>query len=411
MPQVKPFRATRYDQKKSGIPKDVLAPPYDVISTEQQKDYYSRSPYNIIRIILGEVTAKDTTRNNQYLRAGKFLQGWLDKGVLKKDKLPSIYIYEQTYQGIKRVGVVALLRMEILGRSIFPHEDTLLDHRIDRLNLLRVCRANFSPIFFLYSPGSRDINEILQKSVKGDPLTSIELNGIGNRIWRISDKSSIKIFQREMKNRQVFIADGHHRYEVALRYGREAERAGYVMGMFVSMEEKGLKVLPTHRLVKTRDGINKRKLLEEAGKYFKISKFRSLKGLFAKLHPRFYGFGMYLGKGTFYLLSVKDIKLVEREFESDIPPSWRRLNMVILHHFFFHHILRLGEIPGENVKYISDENETKRLVDCKAYNAAFFLNSVKPQVVRDIALSGEKMPSKATYFYPKPLSGLLINKF
>lgn len=411
MPQVKPFKAVIYNQKKSGKLEDLLAPPYDVISAKQQKGYYARSPYNIIRVILGKTTARDTPRNNQYVRAGKFLQQWLDQKVLKKDKLSSIYVYEQTHQGVRRLGIVALLHLEPLGRSIFPHEDTLLDHRIDRMNLLRACRANFSPIFFLYSPASRDINGVLKKLLKKEPLVSIELDGIGDRFWRISDKTSIRIFQREMKNRQVFIADGHHRYEVAMKYAREAERAGYVMGMFVSMEEKGLKVLPTHRLVKITDGLNRAELLEEARKYFRITKFRSLKELFAKFHPRFYGFGMYSGKGTFYLFSVKDMKLVERKFESDVPPSWRRLNMVILHHFFFHHILKLGEIPGENVKFISDENEAKKLVDSKTYNAAFFLNSVRPRVVRDIALSGEKMPNKATYFYPKPLSGLLINKF
>jgi uncharacterized protein (DUF1015 family) len=411
MPQVKPFRAVVYNRKKCGILENVLAPPYDVISPQQQEDYYSCSPYNIIRIILGKTTARDTARNNQYTRAGKFLKDWLDQRVLKKDKSPSIYLYEQTYQGVKRLGIVALLRMEVFGRSIFPHEDTLLDHRIDRLNLLQACRANFSPLFFLYSPPSRDINEVLRKSVKEEPLTSLEFDGIGNRIWRISDKTSIGIFQREMKNRQVFIADGHHRYEVAMKYARETKGAGYLMGMFVSMEERGLRVLPTHRLVRTGNRLNRAGFLEEARKYFKINKFKSLKELFSKFHPRFYGFGMYFGNDTFYLLSVKDMKLVERKFESDVPPSWRRLNMVILHHFFFHRILKLGEIPGENVKYITDENEAKKLVDSKTYNAAFFLNSVKPQVVRDIALSGEKMPHKATYFYPKPLSGLLINKF
>jgi uncharacterized protein (DUF1015 family) len=411
MPQVKPFRAVVYNQKKSGNLENVLAPPYDVISPQKQEDFYSRSPYNIIRIILGKTMAKDTAHNNQYVRAGKFLEGWLSQGVLKKERSPAIYIYEQTHQGVKRLSIVALLRMEALGRSIFPHEETLLEHRVDRLNLLRVCRANFSPIFFLYSPSSRDINEVLRKSVKEEPTASIEFDGIGNRIWRISDKTSIGIFQREMKNRQVFIADGHHRYEVALKYAREAKGAGYVMGMFVSMEEKGLRVLPTHRLVKVGNGLNRPEFLEEAKRYFKITKFKSLKELFSKFPPRFYGFGIYFGNNTFYLLSVKDIKLVERRFQSDVPPSWRRLNMVILHHFFFHHILKLGEIPGENIKYITDENEAKKLVDSKIYNAAFFLNSIRPQVVRDIALSGEKMPHKATYFYPKPLSGLIINKF
>ena len=411
MPVIKPFKALMYDRLKIADLEDVVAPPYDVISTRQQEEYYNSSDYNIIRVVLGKTTAKDNEHNNQYTRAKKFLDEWMHKEILKRDKEPSIYIYEQTCKNTRRLSFVSLIKLETLGRSIFPHEETLYGPKVDRLNLLRACRANFSPLFFLYSPASRDINEILKKTLRHEPFVTVELNGIGNRLWKISDHKSIMVFEREMKNRQVFIADGHHRYNVALKYSKEAKDAGYLMGMFVSMEDKGVVVLPTHRLVKTDINLNTPGFMDEAKKYFEIHKFGSLEEMFSRFNPRFFGFGMYFGKNTFYMLRVKNMKYVEKKFESDVPPSWRRLNMVILHHFFFHHIMKLGEIPGKNIKYISNEAEARKLVDNGSYNASFFLNAIKPQVVRDIALSGEKMPHKATYFFPKPLSGLLINKF
>jgi len=411
MPEIKPFRALMYNTDKVGDLIKVLAPPYDVISPQEQDEYYSLSPYNIVHLDLGKTDPLDTDRNNQYTRARKFLTEWLKEKVFIEDRTPSIYIYEQEYENIKRAGFVALLRLEEPGHGVFPHEETYLQHRLDRLNILRYCRANFSPIFFLYSPSSRDINEVIRNTKRERTTASFKFQGVINRLWRVCDSSSIQVFIREMKNRQVFIADGHHRYEVSLKFSKEEKNAGYIMGMFVSMEEKGLRILPTHRLIKTDFRFDTPEFFTILERYFYVRKFSSLQDMFSHFHTRLLGFGMYFGKDTYYLLSVRNIKKIEHGFEANLPPCWRRLNMVILHHFFFHQILKVGEVPEKNIKYVTDELEAKKLVDLGVYNAAFFLNSIKPEVVRDIALSGERMPHKATYFYPKPLSGLLIYKF
>ncbi|OIO01494.1 hypothetical protein COY52_08455 [Candidatus Desantisbacteria bacterium CG_4_10_14_0_8_um_filter_48_22] len=412
MPTIKPFKALMYNPAKFRDLSKVLAPPYDVISPKDQEDLYRRSPRNITRIILGKTKPGDSSRDNKYTRALRSFRNWIKEGVLVSDRRsPAIYVCTQECGGEKRTGFVAALRVEEYGRGIFPHEDTFLSHRVDRLSLLRLCRANFNPIFFLYSPGSSALEKIFKKTVARQPLESLEFQGVKSRVWRVADPGSVSVFVREMKKKKVFIADGHHRYDVALKYSREAKGAGYTMGLFVSMEDKGLKILPTHRAIKTAVRLSSPEFLKLVNRYFRVTRFGSPGRMIACLKPGFYGFGMYAGGNIFELLEARDIRQVERLFHGDVPPCWRRLNMVILHHFFLHNILKLGEVPGENIKYVTDEAEAKKLVDTGGYSAVFFLNSIKPETVREIALSGEKMPHKATYFYPKPLSGLIIYKF
>jgi len=418
MINIKPFRGVMYNRDKIKDLTRVLAPPYDVISQQEQKEYYRRSRWNIVRIILGKDYPRDNARSNKYIRARNFLSSWLKKRILIRDTKPSIYIYEQHSY---RIGFLALLRVEPFGKSIFPHEQTFPKHKNDRAMLLRTCKANFNPIFSLYSPESRIVDRIIKEKLKEKPLVSFRFKGVPNQFWRIDNKDEIEKIVQEMQKSKVFIADGHHRYETALEYAREMQtkspcNAGeepynFVMMMFVKLNDPGLEILPTHRLLKISPGVlGSRSLRVKIKKYFNVKIFGSLQEMFKTLYRMKYSFGMYQGNGKYYILSVKNMKEVERRFESDIPRCWRELNMVILHHFFFKHILQIEPTPQETIKYTTDPRETVRLVDRNEYQIAFFLNSIKPEKVREIALSGEKMPHKATYFYPKPLSGLVINK-
>ena len=432
MIKIKPFCGVMYnpDLYRYGIPhmqyrdkdkvKDlskVLAPPYDVISPQEQKEYYRQSAYNIIRIILGKDYPGDNARQNKYIRAKNFFNSWLKKRILTRDAKPCIYIYKQS----KRVGILALLRLEEFGKSVFPHEETFPMHKQDRARLLRTCKANFNPIFSLYSPGSKIIDGFIKDKLKEKPLVSIHLRGVPNRFWRIENSEEIKKIVQEMQNSKVFIADGHHRYETALEYAREMRRKNlshtgeepynFVMVMFVRIDDPGLEILPTHRLLKTSCKVAK--LLScrvKIDKYFNVKTFGSLQKMFKTLYRMKYSFGMYQGSGKYYVFSVKNMKEVGRRFESDIPRCWRQLGMVILHHFFFKNILQIAPTPQDTIKYTTNPCEAVRLVNRNEFQIAFFLNSIKAEAVREIALTGEKMPHKATYFYPKPLSGLVINK-
>lgn len=417
MIKIEPFRGVMYNRDKIRDLTRVLTPPYDVISRQEQEEYYLRSPHNIIRIILGKDYPGDNAGNNKYIRARNFFNSWLKKKILIGDARPCVYVYKQS----KRIGILALLRLEEFGKSVFPHEETFPRHKQDRALLLRTCRANFNPIFSLYSPESRSIDRIIKEKLKEKPLVSFNFKGVPNQFWRIDNKDEIEKIVQEMQKSKVFIADGHHRYETALEYAREMQKRNprhtgeepynFVMMMFVKLDDPGLEILPTHRLLKISPRVSESKSLKvRTKKYFKIKTFNSLKGMFKTLYRIKYSFGVYQGNGKYCIFSVKNMKEVEQKFESDIPLCWRQLNMVILHHFFFKHILQIEPTPQDTIKYVTNPEEAIKLVDKDEYQIAFFLNSIKPEVVREIALSGEKMPHKATYFYPKPLSGLVINK-
>lgn len=441
MIKIKPFKGVIYNRDRVKDLTKVLTPPYDVISPQEQDRYYRSSPHNIIRIVLGKDCPGDSARNNKYIRARNFFNSWLKKKILVRDTKPSIYIYEQSFsiqhsaistRRFSRVGFLALLRLEPFGKSIFPHEETFPKHKKDRAKLLRACRANFNPIFSLYSPESKTIETVIKAKLKEKPLASIHFKGALNRLWRIESEKEIKKIVQEMKKSKVFIADGHHRYETALEYAREMqsrnpahgddESYNFVMMMFVKLNDPGLEILPTHRLLKTsvkcqvkevsRHGESPRatSVRDKIDEYFNVKTFGLLREMFKVLYRMKYSFGMYRGNGKYCVLSVKNMKEVERRFETDIPGCWRQLDMVILHHFFFKHILQIEPTPQDTIKYTTNPKEAVKLVDKDEYQIAFFLNSIKPRVVREIALSGEKMPHKATYFYPKPLSGLVINK-
>ncbi|HZX48770.1 MAG TPA: DUF1015 domain-containing protein [Nitrospirota bacterium] len=438
MADIIPFKGIRYNLEKIKDPNLVMTPPYDIISPAQQEMYYNRDEYNMIKIDLVKEFPTDTEQDNRYTRASNTFSQWLSSRVMVGEERPSIYFYEVSYTkyGPEKTmkGFIALCRLEEFGKGkVVPHEYTLSKPKSDRLNLLRSCQANFSLIFSLYSSPDGNINKTIEEGLKSSaPDTDVvDDNGDRHRLWVVSDPAIIETIQKEMKDKTVYIADGHHRYEASFNYRNEArQKSGegaydYIMMFFANMDEPGLTVLPTHRLIfgVTEDKMNS--LYDNLGKYFRIKDFefsngnesgarKQLLDALKKAGPQDHFLGMYIkGENKYSLLELigEDILL---NIQSDKPLSWRRLDVSILQSLILEDILGFSEESisrQENLCYVKDVDDSIRKVRDEEYQAAFLLNATKIEEIKDVTETGERMPQKSTYFYPKCLTGLVINKF
>ncbi len=425
MADIRPFKGVVYNKEKVGNLSKVIAPPYDIIPEEMQNELYRASPYNIVRLELGKIKSSDSFRNNRYTRACNYFDSWLKNKQMVRDGKDAIYVYSQKYREgakvIDRIGFIALMSLDEGKKKVLPHENTLLAPKLDRLDLIRKVKANLSPIFVLYEDRAHTILKILKNTCSGvRPFIDISFEGIRNRAWRLDDGARIKKIRRIMRNANTFIADGHHRFEVTRIYSKELkasraskalkESAGYVMVYFVESKEDMLTVLPAHRLPRDIRGLKHEEILERLGKFFLVEKAGSLNAMMTKMENlrNAHAFGMYLGRGRFYLLRLKKMSAVDEVIKNK-PKAWKELDVTILHLFIFQHVLDIRD-DDDNVEFVKSPRRAARFVDDGKFRVAFFLNPTKVAEVKRIALLGEKMPRKATYFYPKPASGIVINK-
>jgi uncharacterized protein (DUF1015 family) len=414
MPIVKPFKALRYNKSKIRNMSEVVAPPYDVIPNKLQDQLYRKSPYNVVRLILNKITAKDTAANNRYARSKKILDSWLEQSVLKHDDKDAFYIYAQIYKEgkkeIAQIGFIGLMDIEMGAKEkVLPHENTLAAPKKDRLNLTRAVRANLEPIFILHDDSA--ITKALKAfSAKNKAIIDVKREGVRHMVWKMDDPATISMVERRMKGKNVFIADGHHRYEVSKMYSKEAGGSKSLMVYFVEADEKMLTVLPTHRLIKDLGKIGKDDIINRLKTHFDIEEVSNLDKMMSRLAglAASHAFGMYLGKKRFYILKLKDVGVSDRIIK-DKPKDWKRLDVSILHLFVFQYLLKLKDVD-DNIEFSKDPLVTAEGVDSGKFEAAFFLNPTKVSQVKRIAKLGERMPRKSTYFYPKQLSGLVINK-
>ena len=426
MPKIRPFRALRYNTKAVKDISKVVAPPYDIIPPKLQEELYRRHPNNIVRLILGKIKKTDNARDNRYNRAAKLLDEWVEKGILVPDKKPAIYIYTQRYKygdkTIDRFGFISRLGLDLGKKTkILPHENTLLAPKLDRLNLTRATKCNLSPIFVLYEDKGRKIASVLRSFIsRNKPAINVDFQDVNNKVWVLDDPKSIKKVEKALSKSDVFIADGHHRYEVARMYAREvagknipaSEKASskYTIAYFVESEERALTVLPAHRVVKDTGGLSKAEVIHRLEKFFTIEKMTTLSRAMSRLEvlSGSHAFGMYMGDGDLYILRLKDVKYSDKAIK-DKPKDWKRLDVSILHLFIFQNVLGVSD-SDDNIDFFKSPEEAYRLVKDGKYKIAFFMNPTKAWQVRRIAHIGERMPRKATYFYPKPVTGLVINK-
>lgn len=419
---IEPFLSIHYNPESIEDISKVVCPPYDVIDSLGQEAYYQKHPYNMIRLILGKDFSSDTPKENQYTRAADYIEEWQRRNILIRDQESSIYFYEQTFvtenQKKRRVGFIALMKLDEEGakRSVHPHEHTHTAPKEDRLKLIKSVEANLSPIFTIFSDPKEEIKAIFEETIKKEPpLFEVKDDQASteDRIWRLSQKSLIDSIKAFLSQRDVFIADGHHRYEVAKSFRDEKRSLGaqhfkdsynYIMTYFTALEDEGLCILPTHRLVR-----NVHFGVQDITSCFSVKQISSREILISEMKEKSGEvgvFGLYL-KNQFYLLRLNEKRECNR-FIQEGPKEYKNLDVVILHKVLFDNILK---IALSQISYEVNLDHAVKLVDDKIYDALFLLNPTKIEQIRSIALSGEVMPQKSTYFYPKLLSGFLIHRF
>ncbi|GAN33321.1 MAG: DUF1015 domain-containing protein [Candidatus Brocadia sp. AMX2] len=430
---IKPFRGLRYNQDIITDISSVVTPPYDVISPQDQERYYQIHPNNIIRLDLGKGFLGDTEENNKYTRAAEFLKSWREKGILKQEDAPAIYIYDQEFlsgnRWLARRGFISLVKLEPFDKGyIYPHEQTLPGPKADRLKLTQSCRANLSSIFALFPDENNAIDSYLSTTTVTRPEVDFtDDTGVKNKLWVIKEKQTIDKLVTLMKEKPLFIADGHHRYETALVYKEQMHKensqsgndlpSDYVMMVCVSMNNNGLKILPAHRLVcNIRDYHLDRilKSLQESFTVELLGKGCAVEDFMSQLNNETKGhtFVMYVGQeNAYYKLRLSNEKVLDMAFTNN-HPEWKHLDAGILHGMIIDKILGINSNDvtlKDYVKYVKDEAEAVSLVRSGQYQLAFFLNPTRIEQVREIAMARKVMPPKSTYFYPKLITGIVIN--
>jgi len=409
-----------------------------VISKEDKEILYSLSPYNLVRIINGEELPGDDSKNNKYTRAAQFFQNWKEDQVLIPHKNHHIYVYEQEYflpNGEKRIrkGFIALMKLEPFNHgNIRPHEKTMKGPSEDRYRLLDACKANFGQIFALFSDPHGVISQIMENAAKTTPSGElVDWENTRHRFWHVHDSKLVSRIQQEMLDEVVYIADGHHRYETALRYMlHEKERTSRWTGeepwnfrltTFIKMDE-GVTILPAHRLVRGLGEIDSTWLESELLKYFDLTIFqfgredevrqRQKMALLLEESQGKHALGLSIRKANrCYLMRLKDQSVIDKEIDRNHCMAWRRLDTTILHSLLLGKVLGVQEAE-QHVSYVKGDVETTvQRMYMEDFDAAIFLNPTTVQEVKDVADAGERMPEKSTYFFPKIISGLVIYGF
>lgn len=407
MARIFPFEAYRYTPD-AGAPEKLVTQPYDKISPAMQARYLSLSPYNLVRIILGERQPTDNESDNVYTRAAAHLKDWIAQGMLARDAAPSIYAYWQdfempdTAERMTRKGFIALGAVEEYAQgTVHRHEQTLSGPKKDRMELLRHTRAHFGQIFMLYPDPQLAVDRILDECAAHEPDVTVrdEYDAL-HRLWRISDPARVSEIQRHMADRKLLIADGHHRYETALAFSREqSPGSDKVMMTFVNMHSPGLKILATHRLVSGLENFDASGFAERAGAR-RLASIDELKRIFAKPDPRRIRIGIALSGGS-------EVALIDRE------RGRGELDVDVLHRELLGGVLGIGEEAVREEKFLKYvrglDAAVERVRDGDA-QIAFLLEPTTMEQVAEVAFGGGVMPQKSTDFYPKLLSGMTIYK-
>ena len=429
MADIRPFRALRYDLDRVSAAQ-VVTQPYDKISPAMQDRYYAASPYNLVRIILGRHESDDNTLKNVYTRAAEYGRKWRQEGVLQLDAAPSIYSYSQTSVApsgstFERQGFIALGRVEdYSAKVVFRHEQTLAKPKADRLELLRATRVHYEQLFLLYED-SGQIDSLLATPEK-PMIDLIDEYGVTHRVWQVADPVVIASVQKEMSDKKLVIADGHHRYETALNFRDECREATkradpeapyeFVMMTFVNMNDPGLLVLPTHRVVHSLSSFSAEGFIKSAGEFCEVEEIDT--GIDASaatdlLHKKGLDGTAFLAVTSNRAFLLHSLKPAALSFVADLSPRQRSLDVVQLHKSLLEGVLHLSEESirnQQNLSYVREASEALAAVRGhtagKKADIVFLMNPCPVLKVRDIAFAGEVMPQKSTDFYPKLLSGL-----
>jgi uncharacterized protein (DUF1015 family) len=437
MARIYPFRAWRYNPSAVQL-QDVVTQPYDKISPAMQQAYYQRSPYNLVRIILGLPELFDAEKGETvYTRAAKDFKAWREQGILTQEKEPCVFAYSQRFKvpGTETVkerrGFIAIGKVqEYADQVVFRHEQTLSKPKGDRLNLLRATHAHFGQIFMLYSDPSGSVEKILYDGNGPADGEVTDEYGVLHRLWRVSDPAAINRLLTAMADKKLIIADGHHRYETAVNYSKEhaptsapaqehstAQLAqppypeAAVMMTFVNMDSDGLVILPTHRVVHSLANFDSAAFRKAAEEFFTIETL-------PEADAASYMATLGAQKGTAFVAVTKDGAMLLRSKTdvvnaalADLPERQRQLDLSHLHSIILDRLLGLDEEKVReqtNLRYLRDAAEAVDQPRRGEADVTFLTNPVTMEQLREVAFAGDVMPQKSTDFFPKLLSGLAI---
>ncbi len=443
MPEIQAFRAVRYNLGRVGSLSDVVTPPYDVIGPELQDHFYKLHPNSFIRIDLNRIEpGDDDEKNNRYTRAAKFYKQWRDQGVLTVEGEPAIYVYHQEFtvgqasslpgqidnppHKYVRRGFLCRQRLTRFGEGqVFPHEETLPAAKVDRLMLTVVTKAQMSPIFGLYPDPECEAQNLLDAAVADKtPLVATDHLGVVHRLWPVTDVAVISKLSAVMGPKPIFIADGHHRYETACNYKQQVYDSGflspthpanYTLMMCVAMDDPGLIVMPTHRLFHGVPAMTSEQLAAKLGPCFTTRPAGKGPDAATTVWEDIEtgddqgAIGLYTQKDGRWLIATVTDAGRERmaEVAKEHTEAWWSLGVSLLHRLVVEDLLKCKDLPKPN--YVHLIEEVVEGLRTGEYPLAAVVMPATVQDVRTISLGGERMPAKSTYFYPKLLSGLVIN--
>jgi uncharacterized protein (DUF1015 family) len=439
MPEIAPLKGLLYNQQLIRNMDEVITPPFDVISPEEQEMYYKRHPYNMIRLILGQRQPKDDEYNNWYTRAAEALRSWQEEAVLIRDAKPAFYDYEIDYQESShqlrmRQGVICLVRLQEFSHgSVLPHERTYEGTKSERLKLMRACNANLSQVFALYPDPSQEVSECLRQGREERLVFDFtDSTGIHHRMWRVSQTEVVHKVVEYMRDKVTFIADGHHRYETALNYQRlmqqkypaRGEKASfnYVLMYLANMHQEGLSILPTHRLFVHLPQFEMETFLARATDYFEVVSFPFTPASRSKIQGEFLKslhrpgdhqvIGFYVSKSEkFVILKLRE-DVSHDAWRVQLPVPLQKLDVVVLTELILKKLLNVDEAllnDETRIKYSHDAMDAIEEVRSNRFKVVFLLNHTKIEQLQEIATSGLFMPHKSTYFYPKVIDGSVLN--
>lgn len=426
MAQIQPFRGLRFTEKAGDIGA-LTCPPYDIISEEQRQEYLRENPCNVIRLELPR------EGEDPYQQAGETLRCWMEEGLLRQDTQPALYIYEEEFRSgvtegeVKKVkGFICRVKAEPFSKGVvLPHEETLSKAKQDRLNLMKATGCNFSQIYSLYMDEEHVTRERIDNLSKDTPRYEFSDGLVTHRLWIVNDPVAINAICEDFADRKLYIADGHHRYETAVNFSNychengiapEGGEADYVMMMLVDMEHEGLVVFPTHRLVRDLDSFNAQAVLEGCREHFEVVEMEDISQIEASLKAQYdagkKAFAFYAGGEGWYLLTLRDISVMA-ELLPDKSAASQGLDVTVLHSLVLEKLMGIDKenmANQKNLTYTRSMEEALESVEKGESQCAFLLNPTRVTEIRDVAAAGEKMPQKSTYFYPKLITGLVMNR-
>ncbi len=424
MAEIKPFGALRFTENAGDI-SELCCPPYDIISEEQRLDYIAKNEHNIIRLELPR------EGENPYATAADVLKMWEEKGIIACDDKEGIYIYEESFsvEGVDYAfkGIICRVKIEEFSKGVvLPHEETLSKAKQDRFNLFDATMCNFSQIYSLYKDENGDTEALITSLSSDAPDQSFtDLDGVTHSLWAIYDEKDIAMFVSQFAPRKLYIADGHHRYETSLNFrnhlretGRatEGDACDYVMMMLVDLDNEGLVVFPTHRIIRDLESFSADEIIEKCSDYFDIATLNSAYDIKFALDEK-YADGkksvvMYDGEKS-TIMTLKSLKPLE-DMYPNASESLRGLDVTVLHSLILERVMGIDKenmANQINLTYTRDQQEALDVVNSGKANCCFIMNPTRVSEISAVALAGEKMPQKSTYFYPKLITGLVMNKF